>query len=253
MYKKLIYKLFKYKLYVNIMINEYELLILENNELKQKITLLENNNIINENIKIKEQLQFNENTILYLHTNMINKNIEINNLKLENKELKQKISILENRIIILETENKIIKEENKLLKIDNIKINKRIDFIENNIKISKIELALENINNFEKLETKLFKIQKYLKALRYNRNSICQFLYDNDSSEIIMMKKIYLLEKLSNFEHKDIFDSEYTNGFIDEIINYLQNNIIEPTNISEDDLYIFEKFKNKWNDVFIFE
>ena len=73
------------------MINEYELLITKNNELKQKIILLENNNIINENIKIKEQLKFNENTILYLHTDMINKNVEINNLKLENKELKQKI------------------------------------------------------------------------------------------------------------------------------------------------------------------
>ena len=184
---------------------------------------------------------------------MINKNVDINNLKLENKELKQKISILENRILFLETENKIIKEENKLLKIDNIKLNKRIDFLENDIKISKIQLALQDINSFEKLETKLFKIQKYLKALRYNRNSVCHFLSDNDSYEIIMMKKIYLLEKLSNFKHKDIFDSEYTNGFIDEIILYLKNNITEPTNISEDDLYIFEKFKNKWNDVFILE
>ena len=243
------------------MINEYELLITENNELKQKIILLENNIIINENIKIKEQLKFNENTILYLHTDMINKNVEINNLKLENKELKQKILNLENKINIFETENKIIKEdtriikeENKQLKIDNIKLNKKIDDLEKNAKISKIKLALQDINSLESLEIKLFKIKKFLKKLRIGRNGECHYLIKSeDSQELINLKKIYLLEKLIDFKHKDIFDIEYTVGFIDEYIQYLKNNTIQSTDISEDDLETFEIFKNIWDDVFILE
>ena len=133
-------------------------------------------------------------------------------------------------------------------------MNKKIDDLEKNAKISKIKLALQDINSLESLEIKLFKIKKFLKKLRISRNGECHYLIKSkDSQELINLKKIYLLEKLIDFKYKDIFDIEYTIGFIDEYIQYLKNNTIQPTDISEDDLETFEIFKDIWDDVFILE
>ena len=276
------------------MINEYESLILENNQLKEKIILLEN--IINDS------------SILHIYNDMFNKNTEINNLKIANEKLEEKIVTLENKINFLESENKQFKIENNKLKEDikelkneNKKLKEKITDLQDNNKelreeikelkeeikelkeeikelreeikilkeenkelkeenkelkeekkISKIKILLQDINSSENLEVKLQKISRQLKRLRNNRNDFCHFIFDDDTPELINLKKIYLLDKLSNFNGKHIIDSIYTNGFIDEIILYLKNNITEPTNISENDLEILEDLHKDWDNIFIF-
>jgi chromosome segregation ATPase len=241
------------------MINEnYNNLLIENNQLKERICILEKKEI----------------TTIQFYTDIINKNVEINNLKesndelnlkimkleQENLELKIKINKLEQdniklknndiqlntKIDKLEKDNVQLKTENAQLKQDIIKLNIKIDELEkNNAQLkqkeitNKIVRCIQDLNRYEQLEKKLkqpFNVN--IKKLRNFRNEESHFIYEDDSFDTINSKKIYLLEYLKTKMDVKILDKiekVVSKHFIQVIIDYLENNSIQKE-ISEDDL-----------------
>jgi len=248
------------------MINEnYNNLLIENNQLKERICILEKKEI----------------TTIQFYTDIINKNVEINNLKESNDELNLKIIKLEHENLELKIKINKLEQDNIQLKNNNIQLNAKIDKLEKdnvqlNTKINElekdnvqlktenaqlkqdiIELKTENtqlkqkeitnkivrciqdLNRYEQLEKKLkqpFNVN--IKKLRNFRNEESHFIYDDDSFDTINSKKIYLLEYLKtkmDIKILDKIEKVVSKHFIQVIIDYLENNSIQKE-ISEDDL-----------------
>ncbi len=213
------------------------------------------NDLIKENIQLKERiciLEKKEITTFQFYTDIINKNVEINNLKEQNEEFKLRTYKLEQenielklRIIKLEKENIELKKENIELKKENIELKKEISKL--NIKINKLEekelrnkivRCIQDLNRYEKLEQKLKNpYNKKIINLRNFRNEESHFIYEDDSDDTINSKKIYLLEYLKKIDEliKNKIEMIVGKNFIEIIIDYLQNNSIQKE-ISEEDL-----------------
>ena len=137
-----------------------------------------------------------------------------------------KLNLLYNNIMILleELKNKNIYERIAILEFDKIKL--------------KIITALQDINSYDNLEVKL-NIKTSLIRLRKNRNGINHYIDIDDNDDIINYKKIYLLTQLNNLsiEQKDIINKRYGNyDLINEIILYLNDNINQNYDISNDEI-----------------
>ena len=137
-----------------------------------------------------------------------------------------KLNLLYNNIMILleELKNKNIYERIAILEFDKIKL--------------KIITALQDINSYDNLEVKL-NIKTSLIRLRKNRNGINHYIDIDDNDDIINYKKIYLLTQLNNLsiEQKDIINKRYGNyDLINEIIIYLNDNINQNYDISNDEI-----------------
>jgi hypothetical protein len=241
------------------MIDEtYNNLLIENNQLKERICILEKKEI----------------TTVQFYTDIINKNVEINNLKelndelnfkiikleQENLELKVKIIKLEKdntqlkqdniqfkiQINELKEENKEIKQENILqtiqineLKEENKELKNKITNLENKEIINKIIYSIQDLNSFDKLETILnFPFNKYINKLRMSRNDFCHYIFENDSNDLINKKKECILFQLSNLSDivKIKLNKKFGNNFIDEIIKYLSNLQISYGYLSDEDI-----------------
>jgi FtsZ-binding cell division protein ZapB len=188
-------------------------------------------------------------------------NILYNNnmILLENQELKNKNIELEARIVCVELEldelrtenqelrkeNQELRKENQELKIENQELKNKIKELYERIAIlefDKIKLkiitALQDINSYDNLEVKL-NIKTSLIRLRKNRNGINHYIDIDDNNDIINYKKIYLLTQLNNLsiEQKDIINKRYGNyDLINEIILYLNDNINQNYDISNDEI-----------------
>ena len=220
------------------MINEnYNNLLIENNQLKERICILEKKEI----------------TTIQFYTDIINKNVEINNLKESNDELNLKIIKLEHENLELKIKINKLEQDNIKLKNNDIQLNAKIDKLEKDIIelktentqlkqkeiTNKIVRCIQDLNRYEQLEKKLkqpFNVN--IKKLRNFRNEESHFIYDDDSFDTINSKKIYLLEYLKTKMDVKILDKiekVVSKNFIQVIIDYLENNSIQKE-ISEDDL-----------------
>jgi hypothetical protein len=213
------------------MINEnYNNLLIENNQLKERICILEKKEI----------------TTVQFYTDIINKNVEINNLKESNDELNLKIIKLEQenlelkiKINKLEKDNIELKKDNIELKKDNIELKQDIKELKQKELTNKIVRCIQDLNRCDQLEKKLkYPFNVNIKKLRNFRNEESHFMYEDDSIDTINSKKIYLLEYLKNkidIKILDKIEKVVSKNFIQIIIDYLENNSIQKE-ISEDDL-----------------
>jgi hypothetical protein len=148
---------------------------------------------------------------------------EIKDLKYENKDFKQ-------RIIILEYENKELKAVIVKLKDENNKHNF------NKLKY-KIITAIQDINSHNNLE-KIIIIKKSLFKLRKYRNCYNHYIDEDSDNYEIQCKQLYLLYKLKELNNDEkisinnIFSKD--EDLINEIINYLDDNIDKNININEE-------------------
>jgi chromosome segregation ATPase len=223
--------------------DNYDKILQENNELKQKIKILE----------------YKEITITQIYTDIINKNVDINDLKKENYELKILISKLEDKNKLQDIEITKLKAENKLqdikitelkqeiteLKQENKELKTKIVNLENKEIINKIIYSIQDLNSIDKLETILnHPFNKYINKLRTSRNYFCHYILDDDSTDLINKKKECILNQLTQLTDviKDKINRRFGHNFIDEIINYLTKLQIKYTNLSDDDIIDAEEW-----------
>ena len=192
--------------------------------IENRVQLLEKS--LNELDKIKH-IEFNYYKILAINETLLN----------ENEELKQIIEKQNIKITNLENENKELK--NEIIKLEN-KFNK-----------SKYIMALQDLNSYDKLESKLkYPSCNYLKKLRLSRNNNCHYMYDNDSDDVIHKKKYYLLHQLNNIpkDIKDNINNIYGKcNLIENIIIYLEETTNVNSEVSDEDLSFIEAW---WDDNF---
>ena len=178
-------------------------------------------------IEYKEQLDIQNSKITYLE-------YEIENLKKDNQELKK-------RITFLEKYNQELK-----IKYNNLEFNK--------LRI-KIITAIQDLNNYEKLEVKFtYPLNTCIANIKFNINMSYHYIDINDNLNLIENKKKYLLLQLLNFSEENIqnlneryqIDTCTECNVIEEVINYLKNNSSQsPGDLTNQDL---KNIKWWWTD-----
>ena len=140
-------------------------------------------------------------------------------LKIEKQELKKDNQELNIRITVLEKDNQEFKIKNNNLEFNKLRI--------------KIITAIQDLNNYEKLEVKFtYPLNMCIANIRFNRNTCNHYIDINDSSNLIENKKKYLLLQLLNLSEENIkslnerykIDTYSESNVIEEVINYLKNN-----------------------------
>ena len=206
---------------------------------KSKDNYIMNNNICENCIKFKGEIDL-------LNTKIICLEYDIEELKKENQELKK-----ENQE--LRKENQELRKENQELKKENIELRKRISILEFDKVKNKIIIALQDLNSYEKLEIKLN--QPYNLCfinIRTTRNYNNHYIDINDNTNLIENKKKFLLFQLLELKDENIqilnkrFCKRNTYyNVIEEVIKYLQNNTKMNIEIDDDDLQTIEFW---WDD-----
>jgi hypothetical protein len=144
-----------------------------------------------------------------------------------------KITCLEYEIEDLKKDNQELKIEKQKLKKDNQELNIRITVLEFNKLRIKIITAIQDLNNYEKLEVKFtYPLNMCIANIRFNRNTCNHYIDINDSSNLIENKKKYLLLQLLYLSEENIkslnerykIDTYSESNVIEEVINYLKNN-----------------------------
>ena len=192
--------------------NDRTILRTENENLKKEFLVLENNLMEychNERL-LKETIKIGEATI--------------EELREENKKLKIEIEFLKTQIADQNDKIKILQKTNEML-------NSRMDRIEANLEYDKCVIGIQDINDDERLETKLEpKIAQQLKEMREGRNIGCHYILKNDTEEIKNYKKYILYIKLSTMSNmvKNIFNRKNKN-LIDNLLPHLKKKDFTPT------------------------
>jgi len=163
-------------------------------------------------------------------------------------EYKEELATQSSRITCLEYDNeeqlnRIIVLEKEKSKLDNtiITLNKKIIVLENknnNLEFNKLRIkiitAIQDLNNYEKLEVKFtYPLNTCIANIRVNRNMSNHYIDIKDSLKLIENKKKYLLLQLLNLSEENIqnlndryqIDTYPDINVIEEVINYLKNNI----------------------------
>jgi len=189
--------------------------------IENRVQILEK--LLNQLDKIKH-IEFNYHKISAINETLLN----------ENEQLKDEIKQLK--------ENDIKqKDEIKQLKI---KINK----LEDDKFKNKIFEAITDIINCDSLDTKLINCDDLIK-IKTIRNSNSHYIKNIDSIDVKNKKKqkiLSILQSLSTEYKEDmIYDYDWNNNIIDEIINYYQSYtfIINSNNINKKDL---DRINNWW-------
>ena len=170
----------------------------------------------------------------------------------ENDDQKIEIKVLKTEIKELKIEIKELKTVNQELKIVNQEQNIKINNLEKENQEQKFDklqgkiiTALQDLNSNDELEINFLQPYKTcIKKLRKNRNNVNHYIDNDDNINIIENKKNYLLLQLMNLspDNIKIINDRYSYNnnyytFIEEIINYLSNNINNDLmEISDDDL-----------------
>ena len=175
-------------------------------------------------------------------------------------EYKEKLDIQSSKITCLEYEIENLKKDNQELKIENQELKKRISFLEkdnqefkikynnlefNNLRI-KIITAIQDLNNYEKLEVKFtYPLNTCIANIKFNINMSNRYIDINDSLNLIENKKKYLLLQLLNLSKENIqnlneryqIDTCTDCNIMEEVINYLKNNSSQsPGDLTNQDL-----------------
>lgn len=170
-----------------------------------------------ENIKLKTRVAELEHNEADLTLRVSEKNREIEQIKSENEMLRQKISHLE----------EIIDQQNKKIDIQNneiITLKGRLDEKDAKEKISKLIIAIQDLNFSEQLEQQISIYSRQLSKFRKDKNNEHHYFINNDTSEQLNYKKNLILEQLKNVTPQitNKFEKKYSKGFIDAIIQYLK-------------------------------
>ena len=219
--------------------------------IENRVRLLENS--LNELNKIKH-IEFNYHKIFAINETLLNDNEEFKKI-IDMQNIK--INILENEINELKNENKELKNENKELKneinelkIENKELKIKINKLENDKFKNKIFEAITDMINCDNLDSKLYDISNDLIKIKTVRNSNSHYIKNIDSIDVKNKKKQQILSILKSLstEYKEdmIYDYDWDNNIIDEIINYYQTYtfVINSNNISKKDL---DRINNWWN------
>ncbi len=155
----------------------------------------------------------------------------------DNQELKK-------RIIVLEKDNQELKIKNNNLEFNKLRV--------------KIINAIQDLNNYEKLEIKFtYPLNTCISNIRFNIYMSIHYIDINDSLNLIENKKKYLLLQLLNLSEENIqnlneryqIDTCTECNVIEEVINYLQsrrnNSSHSPGNLTNQDL---KNIKWWWTD-----
>jgi hypothetical protein len=203
--------------------------------------------IIEKSLNEIKHIEFNYYKILSINETLINENeefkkiIDMQNIKITN---------LENEINELKIENKEFKNEINELKIENKELKNKINILENDKFKNKIFEAITDMINTDNLDSKLNDISNDLIKIKTVRNSNSHYIKNIDSIDVKNKKKQHILSILKSLstEYKEdmIYDYDWNNNIIDEIINYYETYtfIINSNNITKKDL---ERINNWWN------
>ena len=175
---------------------------------------------------------------------------EIEDLKIEKQEFVKKITVIEKenkefkeKIIILEKEIQEFKIKNNNLEFNKLRI--------------KIITAIQDLNNYEKLEVKFtYPLNTCIANIRFNRNMSNHYIDINDSLKLIENKKKYLLLQLLNLSEDNIqnlndryqIDTCPNSHVIEEVINYLKNNISLDNSIEDITKHELKNIEWWWSD-----
>ena len=168
----------------------------------------------------KEQLNTLNSKITCLEYDNEDQLNRIINLEKEKSKLDNAIITLNEKIIVLEKKNQEFKIKNNNLEFNKLRI--------------KIITAIQDLNNYEKLEVKFtYPLNTCIANIRFNRNMSNHYIDINDSLKLIENKKKYLLLQLLNLSEENIqnlndryqIDTYPDSHVIEEVINYLKNNI----------------------------
>jgi len=198
--------------------------------IENRVQLLESS--LNELNKIKH-IEFNYYKIFAINEILLN----------ENEEFKKIIDMQNIKIIKLENEINELKNENKELKVE-------IDKLKSGKFKNKIFEAITDMINCDNLDSKLYNISNDLIKIKTIRNSNSHYIKNIDSIDVKNKKKqqILLILKSLSTEYKEdmLYDYDWDNNIIDEIINYYQTHtfVINSNNISKKDL---DRINNWWN------
>ena len=128
--------------------------------------------------------------------------------------------------------------------------NIKITNLENDKFKNKIFEAITDMINSDNLDSKLNDISNDLIKIKTVRNSNSHYIKNMDSIDVKNKKKQHILSILKSLstEYKEdmIYDYDWNNNIIDEIINYYETYtfIINSNNITKKDL---ERINNWWN------
>ena len=210
--------------------------------------------IIEKSLNEIKHIEFNYYKILSINETLLNDNeefkkiIDIQNVKITN--LENKINELKNEINELKNENKEFK---KIIDTQNIKITNlenEINKLKDDKFKNKIFEAITDMINSDNLDSKLNDISNDLIKIKTVRNSNSHYIKNMDSIDVKNKKKQHILSILKSLstEYKEdmIYDYDWNNNIIDEIINYYETYtfIINSNNITKKDL---ERINNWWN------
>jgi chromosome segregation ATPase len=198
----------------------------------------------------KEQLDTQNSRITcleYDNEDQLNRiiNLEKEKSKLDNTiiTLNEKITTLNEKIIVLEKENQEFKIKNNNLEFNKLRI--------------KIITAIQDLNNYEKLEVKFtYPLNTCIANIRFNRNMSNHYIDINDSLKLIENKKKYLLLQLLNLSEDNIqnlndryqIDTCPNSHVIEEVINYLKNNISLDNSIEDITKHELKNIEWWWSD-----
>jgi chromosome segregation ATPase len=208
--------------------------------------------LLNENEKLRKELQRFINNETIFHSVILDKDKTINELREENKMLKNKLKSLEKQIDILNIKNtehekeyknlktehedlKInhenLKTEHTNLKIDHNDLKNEIQNMKNNKTFDKFIIAIQDLNRLELLETKVSNSTKdILQELRDDRIDDCHYINDNDTQQRKDDKRNILYDEIKSMPQsiKDMFDTEYPN-LLNDIESFIINKKTIPT------------------------
>lgn len=232
-----------YKLYVALL-QQHEQLINEFN-----IIHTHNKNLEFKNDILTKQLDLNLITIKKLSDEIIY--LKNKNEYFEKQIIEQNNKIAKQDDTIIELNNKIAKQDDTIIELKNTITDKHIiitQLKEKELKREEKELYITYIKSIQDLNNR-FKLEKTitsLATLRGDRNNLSHFLNIALDQNEIDTRLSFLADKINDMPTniKQKFDKYYPN-LINDIIAYIQNNIILKK-ISDDDE---ERINDIWSDM----
>jgi hypothetical protein len=193
--------------------SEYESTILENQQLKQRVS-----DLTNQQIGLLDDIK--------------RKDIEIEILRKENIELREKIKELEKKI---DDQNDKIDEQNDKIKQLSDTVMSLID----KELFRKYIVAIQDINSYDRLQNEQWQYNKNMKKIHNYRLTECHlFLTDYDSLDLIEYKKLTILFNLLKIEPKIIkmIETKFGTGLINAMITHIQSQNIIKKQLSDDEI-----------------
>ncbi len=208
------------------------------------VNKMEYEQLLNEHISLKLIIS---RTLGYEYKEELTSELTLEELTLENKILHERIQQLDIKLDIEIQKNKCLETRIQSLEHDNLQIKSENIQLKSDIHNMKVKdeyklyvKAIQDINRYQQLQSKLKSHYKNLTKLRYSRNTECHYIDEPEPEDLMRDRMTVLGNKLSNMntELRSKFDIEFPN-LIQDLIKY-----IEPlkTIPSDDNLEIISYF-----------